>query len=282
MMYRISLPRQRSVCTASGMAEICGQKAAEKRQHRARYQADGPIADPVGKSRRKQTGRRCDNDAQQHHIPFFEQDGRMDQNVAHRGDQRRKGHDERARAHCGLQFHAEKCGENDQHHHTAARSHEAGAKAYGQAKEQRDRNALPVQLFAPGGSVLPAGIRPDQKADADEEGQKEREAAQHDVADAESRVAADGAHPEDTHQHDPAPLQVDVLMSGIGIGCYRRTEDIRCQCNRRCLIRACLTGEGRTEDNQDRHHDGSRRKPGQPRPDARPKGGYDIPYPLHS
>ena len=145
----------------------------------------------------------------------------MDQNMTHRGDQRGKGHDKRACAYRSLEFHPEEGRKNHQHHHTAACAHKAGAKTYGQAEEQGDRDTLPVQFFAFTGSVLPAGIRLYQKANADEKCQKEREASQYDVADKEGRIAPNGAHAEDAHQHDPPPPEINVFMFGVCIGGYR-------------------------------------------------------------
>ena len=146
--------------------------------------------------------------------------------MADGSDQGRKGHDEGAGSHRRFELHPEERCKHHQHHHPAAGSHEAGSKADGQAKEQRDHHALQVQLFTFAGSILPAGVGLHQKADANEEGQKERETAEYHIADDKCDITADGAHGQDTRQHDPPAPKIDVLVLRVGVCGNRRAEDV--------------------------------------------------------
>ena len=136
--------------------------------------------------------------------------------------------------------------------------------------------------LSPAGSILPAGVGLYQKADTDEEGQKERKAAQYDIPCKKSHITPDRTHREDAYQHDKAPFEVYFPVLRIGVRRYRRAENIRRKRDRRCLIRAGLSGKGRAEHDQDRHHDRGRRKPCQPCSDPGSERRYDEPDPLHA
>ena len=205
----------------------------------------------------------------------------MDQDVADGGDQRRKGHDEGTCSHRRFQLHAQERGEHHQHHHAAACAHKARAKADGQAEKQGDRNAFPVQLRSLGRLILPAGIRADQKPDADAEGQKQREAAQHHVPDDEGHIASHRAHGQDADHHDPAAPQIDVPVLRVGKRRDGGTQDIRRQGDGCRLVRAGFSPECGAQHDQDGHHDRGGGKSRQPGADPRAQRRDDIPHIFH-
>ena len=93
---------------------------------------------------------------------------------------------------------------------------------------------------------LVENIRYTQKTDAYEESQKERKAAQYHITHNKGYVASHSTHGENAHQHNPSPFEADVLMLGVGVGGYRRAEDIRRQRDGCCLICSGFSGKGRT------------------------------------
>ena len=147
--------------------------------------------------------------------------------MADRGDQCREGHNKSARAHSCLEFHTKKSGKNHQHHHPAACPHKPGAKADGNPEKQRDSNALPVQFFSFCRLLFAARIRLYQKTDADKKRKKQRETSEYNIPCQEGHIAADCTHGENTDQHDPASLQIDIFILCIGIGRNCRAENIR-------------------------------------------------------
>ena len=253
------------------------QYRAHNSQNRSRYKADCAVADTVGKLGGDQGCRSCHNDANQHDIPALQNDGRVNDDMADRSDQRGEGHNKGARSHGGFQLHAEERSENNQHHHAAARSHKASAEAYGQAKEEGDEHAFSVELFALGGGVFPRGVRLYQETDPDTESQEQRETAQYHIPSKPCHIAADRAHREDTGQHDPAALQVNILMLCVGGRCDRRAKDVRGERNGGSLVGTGLSAEAGAEHDQDRHHHRCRRQTRKARPNSGTQRRNDVP-----
>ena len=195
-------------------------------------------------------------------------------------NQSRKGHYKCAGTYRRFRLHAEKRCEYHQHHHTAAGAHKARAEADGQTEKEGDGDALSVQLLPLCGSIVPAGVRLDQKADADEKGQKKSESAQHHIPHDKSHVAADRTHAQNADKHDPAALQIDVFMPGICIGRHGGAKDVRCKCDGGRLIRTCLAGKRWAENDQNRDHDCGGGKPREARADARTQRRDNVPKPL--
>ena len=202
--------------------------------------------------------------------------------MAHRSDQRRERHDEGTGADGGFQLHAEERGEYDQHHHAAARADKARAEADRDAADDGQEYTLPPEPRALFHRILPRSVRLDQKADTDTEGQDQGEATEHGVPDQKGDITAGDAHGQDAGHDEPAALEVNILVLGVGGGGHGGAEDIRRERDRRCLIRACLTRKRGTQHDQHGHHHRRGRKPRKPRADARADRRDHIPYPFHS
>ena len=106
----------------------------------------------------------------------------MDQNMADGSDQRRESHDEGAGTYSSLEFHPNKNCKHYKHQQAAARSHKTGAEADGEAEEQGDRYAFPVQFFTFFRLFFAAGIRLYKESDPDEKRQKQRETSEYYVS----------------------------------------------------------------------------------------------------
>ena len=242
--------------------------STEDRQHCTGGKSHGACGDAVGKPGGQEAGNRGYDDAQEHHIPLFHHDGRVDEDVADGGDQGREGHDEGAGAHRCFQLHAEKRREDHQHHHPAASTHEARAEADGQPEKEGDGHALPVQSLALCRLAFPACVWLYKEANANEESEKKREAPQHHVPRQVRHVAAHGAHGKDAHQHDPSSSEVDVFVPCVCPGGDGGAQDVRGQGDGRGLVDPRLPGERRTQYDQNRHHHRGRGQARQPCPDT--------------
>ena len=253
----------------------------EHGQHSACDQADGAVGDAVGKAGGDQGAHGGDRHAQQQDIPFFKENGRMDQDVADGGNECGKGHDEGARADGGLQVHAEEDGKDHQHHHAPAGADKAGSKTDREAEEERNQDAFPVQCGAFGRRIFPGGIGLDEKADADGKRQKKRKSAQDHIPREIGRPAAHRAHGQDADKHDPAASEVNVFVPGIGPCGDGGPENVRGERDSGRLIGAGFPGKGRAEDNEDRDHDRGGGEPGQPCADAGADGCDEIPDIFH-
>ena len=86
-----------------------------------------------------------------------------------------EGHDEHAGAHGGFQLVAQHAGQDQQHHHAAARAHEAADKADQNAAHNGLNGAL-LGGYALHG-LLGGHDRPHDELDAQQEGHEHREAA---------------------------------------------------------------------------------------------------------
>ena len=181
-------------------------REAEDEEDGTRHVAHGLSLDLIGESRADQGKQRGQHDRDQEEIPAFQDDGRLDEDMADRGDEGREGHDEGGGANRGLAVIAQHGGKHDQHHHTSARTEEAGAKTDGQSKEQGDRDLLEGQLDLPVlfGAFLGVGL--DQKTDADGYAQKERKAAEHGLVGEVSGDRAHRTHTDDTRGDQPSVL----------------------------------------------------------------------------
>ena len=93
----------------------------------------------------------------------------MDQDMADRRDQSRKGHDKGACSYDGFQLHAEKSGKDYQHHHSASGTDKTCTEADGQSEEKRDNNTFQIEFFTFCRLVFAAGVRLYEKTDSDKE-----------------------------------------------------------------------------------------------------------------
>jgi hypothetical protein len=69
----------------------------------------------------------------------------MNQDMADRSDQSRKGHDKCAGSNRCLQFHTKKRRKNNQHHHAAARTDKTCPESDRQSEKERDDNPFKIQ-----------------------------------------------------------------------------------------------------------------------------------------
>ena len=145
----------------------------------------------------------------------------MDEDMADRGDQRRKSHDKGTGTDGCLEFHSQEDRENHQHHHSSAGTDKTRSEADRQAEEKRDRDLERRQLPSFYRSLFTGCIRTDQKTDPDAEGQKQRKSSQHDIPGEPGGVGTDCAHDQDTDAHDLTPLQIDMAVLRVCPGRYR-------------------------------------------------------------
>ena len=174
--------------------------------------------------------------------------------MAHKGDQRGEGHDQRAGANGALALHAQEGGEDYQHHHAAAAAHKPGAKTDGQPEEEGNGNTLPVKLGAFLHGLVLLGIRLEQETNANAHAQEKGEGAQHHMACVPGGDAAGNAHGNDARQHNAAALQVDVPVPDIDGRGEGRAKDVRGQGDGGGVISTGLASKGGTEDDHHRHH----------------------------
>ncbi len=139
-----------------------------------------------------------------------------DGEVRDRAGERCEGHDENAGAHSGLELVAEHGGEDEQHHHAAARADEAADKADEHAAENRLHGAL-FRAHA-GHGLLGRHDGTDDELHAEQEGHKDREAAHRGRGDKARSVAADHSEGQHAHHHDETVADVEIFVFAVGVG----------------------------------------------------------------
>ena len=130
--------------------------------------------------------------------------------------ERCEGHDENTGAHGGLELVAEHGGEDEQHHHAAARADEAADKADEHAAENRLHGAL-FRAHA-GHGLLGRHDGTDDELHAEQKGHKDREAAHRGRGDKARGVAADHGEGQHACHHDETVADVEIFAFAVGVG----------------------------------------------------------------
>ena len=145
--------------------------------------------------------------------------------MGHRTGQGGKGHDEHAGAHGSFQFVPQHAGEDEQHHHAAARADKAADEADKHAAHHRLHRALlcadPLHGFLGGHD------RAQNELDAQQKGHEHREAAHGGGGHLAGHPAAHHRKGKHACHHDQAVFEIQILVFMIGIGRHRAGKHIR-------------------------------------------------------
>lgn len=119
---------------------------AKNRQDRTCHISYNFALDFIGKLRADKGEEGGDHNGKNEEPPALQHDGGLNEDMAHRCNQRREGHNKCRGANGSLTLIAQHGSEHDEHHHTTVGAEKAGAKTNGQAKEQRYCDFLNGQL----------------------------------------------------------------------------------------------------------------------------------------
>ena len=140
-----------------------------------------------------------------------------------------EGHNEHAGAHGGLQLVAQHAGEDEQHHHAAARAD----KAADETDEHSAHHRLDRTFFCADAlhGFLGGHYRAHNKLDAQQEGHEHREAAHGGRGHSAGHPAAHHREHQHAGHHDQAVFEIQILVFVIGIGRNGAGQHIRRQGN---------------------------------------------------
>ena len=135
-----------------------------------------------------------------------------------------ESHDEHAGAHSRLELIAQHAGEDEQHHHAAARTDESADEADEHAAHQR----LDSPLFGADAlhGFLGGHDRAQDKLDAQQEGHEHREAAHGGRGHLAGHPAAHHREGKHAGHHDQAVSDIQVLIFMVGVGGHRTGQHI--------------------------------------------------------
>ena len=187
-----------------------------------------------------------------------------DGKVADRAGERRKGHDEDAGAHGGLQLIPQHAGQQKEHHHAAPRTHKAADEPHRRAAD--GGAGRPLLGADPRHGLLGGHHRPDDEADPQQHGHEHREAAHGGVGDGAGDPAAHQREKKNRRHHHKPVFDVQVLVFSVGIGADGAGQHVAGQGDPHRLVgRHTQKGDQHGADDRGGAHPG---KPGaQPRPD---------------
>ena len=140
-----------------------------------------------------------------------------------------KAHDEHTGAHGSLQLVAQHAGEDEQHHHAAARAD----KAADETDEHSAHKGLDRTLFCADAlhGFLGGHHWAHNKLDAQQEGHEHREASHGGRGHSAGHPAANYREQQHAGQHDQAVFDIQILVFVVGIGGHRAGQHIRRQGN---------------------------------------------------
>ena len=167
----------------------------------------------VGKYRRDPRPDQREHHAQGKHCPVrCAADGKVRDSTGQRGE----GHDEHTGAHGGFQLVAQHAGQDQRHHHAAARTHEAADKA----DQNAAHNGLNGALL--GGNALHGLLGghngADDELDAQQEGHEYGEASHGVGGEKAGNIAAHHGEQKHRRHHDKAVAHVQIPVFMIGVG----------------------------------------------------------------
>ena len=161
------------------------------------------------------------NNAQEEYTPVRRTtDGKMGSSTG----KRRKGHDEHTGSYGSFQLIPQDTCENQQHHHSAARSYKAADKTNHAAADQRLHRPFP------GGNALHGLFgghnRPDNEFHTQQEGHKHGKAAHGSGGNETGNVASHNGKGQHTDHHNQAVSYIQVFVLSIGVGRHRTGQNI--------------------------------------------------------
>ena len=130
-------------------------------------------------------------------------------------DKRRKRHDENACADCGFQLVPEHAGQNQKHHHTAARADESANKADDYATENGLEKLDPTPLLLV--ELLGRHNGLENKFNAEYGRHDEREGAHGILRNVRSDITAEYRKDQNRHQHDFAVFEIQIIVFSVCI-----------------------------------------------------------------